>query len=111
MTALPKKLFAAWFEEQNITQPVAEAWGVGMVFLPQDADKISELKQYVEHIENNNARIKEIKEEIKDVLACADNLGLDPKIIKKIVSLRQKDRNQLEEEDFLVDLYINALDT
>ena len=48
MTALPEKLFAAWFEEQNLTKPEAEAWGVGMVFLPQDTEKITELKQYVE---------------------------------------------------------------
>ncbi len=50
MTALPEKLFAAWFAAQNITQPQAEAWGVGMVFLPQDADKIIESKQYIEKI-------------------------------------------------------------
>ena len=48
MTALPEKLFAAWFEEQNLTKPEAEAWGVGMVFLPQNTEKITELKQYVE---------------------------------------------------------------
>jgi glutamate synthase (ferredoxin) len=50
MTALPEKLFAKWFVAQNITQPPAEAWGVGMVFLPQDAEKIIESKQYVEKI-------------------------------------------------------------
>ena len=47
MTALPEKLFADWFTEQNIPQPEAESWGVGMVFLPQDAEQIQELKQYV----------------------------------------------------------------
>ena len=50
MTALPEKLFTAWFTKQNISQPETEAWGVGMVFLPQDAAKISELKQYIEKI-------------------------------------------------------------
>ncbi len=50
MTALPEKLFAKWFAAQKITQPQAEAWGVGMVFLPQDAEKIIESKQYVEKI-------------------------------------------------------------
>ena len=50
MTALPEKLFANWFAEQGMTQPEAETWGVGMVFLPQDTAQIPESKQYVEKI-------------------------------------------------------------
>jgi glutamate synthase (ferredoxin) len=48
MTALPNKIFADWFAQNNLVQPDAEAWGVGMVFLPQAAEKIQEFKQYVE---------------------------------------------------------------
>ena len=48
MTALPQKLFAAWFAENNISQPEAEAWGVGMVFLPQDESRIAESKRFIE---------------------------------------------------------------
>ncbi len=50
MTALPQKVFAAWFAENNICQPSPEAWGVGMVFLPQDASQIAESKQFIEKI-------------------------------------------------------------
>ncbi len=50
MTALPEKLFAKWFAEQGMTQPEAETWGVGMVFLPQDTAQIPESKQYIEKI-------------------------------------------------------------
>ncbi|MGB5633408.1 MAG: glutamate synthase large subunit, partial [Waterburya sp.] len=50
MTALPEKLFVNWFAEQNIPEPEAETWGVGMVFLPQDATQIAESKDYVEKI-------------------------------------------------------------
>ena len=50
MTALPEKLFANWFAQGNLTQPVTEGWGVGMVFMPQDAESIAESKQYVEDI-------------------------------------------------------------
>ncbi|MEM7595757.1 MAG: glutamate synthase central domain-containing protein, partial [Cyanobacteria bacterium P01_A01_bin.83] len=50
MTALPHKLFATWFAQENMPQPEPEAWGVGMVFLPQDADQIKELKNYIEKI-------------------------------------------------------------
>ena len=50
MTALPEKLFTKWFESQNISQPAADGWGVGMVFLPQDAGQIQELKQHVVNV-------------------------------------------------------------
>ena len=50
MTSLPIKLFADWFAQHGITQPEAEAWGVGMVFLPQDREQAAESKQFVEQI-------------------------------------------------------------
>ncbi|MBW4532904.1 MAG: glutamate synthase large subunit [Pleurocapsa minor HA4230-MV1] len=50
MTALPEKIFADWFAQNNLAQPEAEAWGVGMVFLPQASEKIIELKQYVDKL-------------------------------------------------------------
>lgn len=48
MTSLPEKIFATWFAEHNRSQPATEAWGVGMVFLPQDSDKITKAKQFIE---------------------------------------------------------------
>lgn len=50
MTALPQKLFANWFAENNIIQPEREFWGVGMVFLPQEASEIVESKRFIETI-------------------------------------------------------------
>ncbi|GAB4530631.1 MAG: glutamate synthase-related protein [Pleurocapsa sp.] len=50
MTALPQKLFASWFKEQNIPMPAKEAWGVGMVFLPQDCDRTVGCKKLIEDI-------------------------------------------------------------
>ena len=48
MTSLPLKIFAAWFANNNISQPPEEAWGVGMVFLPQDKSQAEELKRFIE---------------------------------------------------------------
>ena len=48
MTALPQKIFASWFAENDISQPEAETWGVGMVFLPQDEDRIATEKKFIE---------------------------------------------------------------
>ena len=50
MTALPQKIFAAWFKQNQIPQPELEAWGVGMVFLPQDAAQINKLKKDIEQV-------------------------------------------------------------
>jgi len=50
MTSLPLKLFAHWFAQNNITQPESEAWGVGMIFLPQDQIQAKESKQFIEEV-------------------------------------------------------------
>jgi glutamate synthase (ferredoxin) len=48
MTGLPQKLFTSWFTNNHIPAPEHEAWGVGMVFLPQDQGKASEAKKFIE---------------------------------------------------------------
>jgi glutamate synthase (ferredoxin) len=48
MTSLPQKIFATWFAENKITQPQLEAWGVGMVFLPQDPQEAEEGQKFIE---------------------------------------------------------------
>ena len=48
MTALPSKLFASWFADNEIAMPKSESWGVGMVFLPQSEVKAQKCKQLIE---------------------------------------------------------------
>jgi glutamate synthase (ferredoxin) len=48
MTGLPHKLLSSWFAENGLEMPESEAWGVGMVFLPQDETKTTECKQFIE---------------------------------------------------------------
>lgn len=50
MTALPVELFQSWFAENNLTMPPLEHWGVGMVFLPQEAQEAIECKQHIEEV-------------------------------------------------------------
>ncbi|BAZ46652.1 ferredoxin-dependent glutamate synthase [Chondrocystis sp. NIES-4102] len=50
MTSLPQKIFANWFEQNNIKQPQPETWGVGMVFLPQESNQAQECQKFVEEI-------------------------------------------------------------
>ena len=50
MTGIPEKLFQSWFEQQNISVPPSEGWGVGMVFLPQDPSEASQARAFIEEV-------------------------------------------------------------
>lgn len=50
MAGIPEKLFQSWFEQQHISIPSPETWGVGMVFLPQDPTKAARCRAYVEKV-------------------------------------------------------------
>ena len=50
MTAIPHKLLKSWFKEQGIDAPSSESYGVGMIFLPQQAAKRAECQKFVEKV-------------------------------------------------------------
>jgi glutamate synthase (ferredoxin) len=50
MTAIPWDLFSQWFGEQGIEMPAADNCGVGMVFLPPDAEAATKARQIVEKV-------------------------------------------------------------
>jgi len=47
--------------------------------------------------------------DIREVYAEAKGMGFDPKIMRKVVSLRKMDVEKRQEEDFVLDTYLNAL--
>jgi uncharacterized protein (UPF0335 family) len=67
------------------------------------------LKQIIGKIENIEAERQEISDQLKDTYNEAKTLGFDVKIIKHVLKLKQKDKNQLAEEETLIDLYRGAL--
>lgn len=67
------------------------------------------LKQFVENIEHLETEKKEKSDEITAVYKEAKTAGFDVKIIRKIISLRKKDKNELEEEENLIEAYKEAL--
>ena len=68
-----------------------------------------QLKSIVERIERLEEDKKAIAGDIKEVYAEAKANGFDTKILRKVISLRKKDRNEREEEEAILDLYMNAL--
>ena len=48
-------------------------------------------------------------DDIKDVYGEAKGNGFDPKMMRKIVSMRRQDAEKRREEETILDLYLNAL--
>jgi len=68
-----------------------------------------QLRNLVERIERLEEEKKTIAGDIKEVYAEAKAHGFDTKILRKIVSLRKKEAAEREEEQSLLDIYMQAL--
>ena len=69
----------------------------------------SQLKSIVERIERLEEEKKALADDIKDVYAEAKANGFDTKTLRAVVRLRKQDRAEREEQEALLDLYLNAL--
>lgn len=63
----------------------------------------------IERIERLESDKAAITADLGEVYSEAKSEGYDTKIIRKIVSLRKKDRAALEEEEALLDLYLSSI--
>ena len=68
-----------------------------------------ELRQFIEQFEQLDAEKKDIAERQKEVMAEAKARGYDTKVMRKIVALRKRDRNDVAEEEAVLELYKAAL--
>ena len=68
-----------------------------------------EVLQYISRIEKLEEEKKAIASDIKDVYAELKGNGYDPKIIRKLVSIRRKSKEERQEEEALLDLYMTAI--
>ncbi|WP_410216669.1 DUF2312 domain-containing protein [Paracoccus sp. (in: a-proteobacteria)] len=68
-----------------------------------------ELRQFIEQFEQLEAEKKDIAERQKEVMAEAKARGYDTKILKKIVALRKRDRDDIAEEEAILEMYKTAL--
>ena len=69
----------------------------------------NQIKALVERIEKLEEEKAAIAEDIKEVYAEAKGNGFDPKIIKKVISLRKQDATKRKEEQALIATYMDAL--
>ena len=68
-----------------------------------------ELRQLIERIEAQNARIADETEARKEIYAEAKARGYDTKVMRKIVALRKKRADDLAEEEAIEATYRQAL--
>ena len=68
-----------------------------------------ELRQFVERFENLEIEKRNIADQQKEVLAEAKSRGYDTRIMRKIVSLRKRDLEEVAEEEAVLSMYKTAL--
>ena len=68
-----------------------------------------ELRQFVERFERLEIEKKDIYDQQKEVMAEAKSRGYDTRIMRKIVSLRKRDLEDLAEEEAILSMYKTAL--
>lgn len=75
-----------------------------------DGNQVSgaRIKSFVEKIERLEEEKKGISEDIRDVYAEAKSTGFEPRIIRKIISLRNMSPEKRKEDAELLELYASA---
>ncbi len=68
-----------------------------------------ELRLLIERVERLSEEKKGISDDIKDVFAEGKARGYDPKIIRKVIAIRKKKREDVQEEQAILETYLSAL--
>ena len=68
-----------------------------------------ELRQFIEGIERLDAEKKDLAEQQKEVMAEAKGRGYDTKVMRKLITLRKRDQNDIAEEEAILEMYKEAL--
>ncbi len=69
------------------------------------------IRAFVERIEHIEEELKALNEGKKEVFAEAKGDGFDVKILKEIIRLRKQDKDERDEHETLLDLYMRAMES
>ena len=67
------------------------------------------LKSFIERIERLEEERKTLSDDIKEVYAEAKGTGFDTKIMRQLIRIRKMDKDDLDEQETLLDVYKRAL--
>ena len=68
-----------------------------------------ELRQFIERFERLESEKRDIAEQQKEVMAEAKARGYDTKVMRKVIALRKRDKDDIAEEEAVLDMYKEAL--
>ena len=68
-----------------------------------------ELRAFIERYERIEAEVKDLKDGQKDVMAEAKGRGYDTKVMRKIIAMRKRNRDDIANEEAITELYMSAL--
>ncbi len=68
-----------------------------------------QLKSFIERIERLDEEKRALSEDIKEVYAEAKGSGFEPKIMRQIIKIRKMDKDDLDEEESMLEVYKRAL--
>lgn len=68
-----------------------------------------ELRQFVERFERLEAEKRDIAEQQKEVMAEAKGRGYDTRVMRKVIALRKRDKEDIAEEEAVLEMYKAAL--
>jgi uncharacterized protein (UPF0335 family) len=68
------------------------------------------IRSIIERVERLEEEIKDLMEAKKEVFAEAKGEGLDVKVLKEILKIRKQDKDERDEQETLLDVYLRAMD-
>ncbi|MDN3713075.1 DUF2312 domain-containing protein [Paracoccus cavernae] len=68
-----------------------------------------ELRQFIEQFEQLDAEKKDISAQQKELMAEAKARGYDTRVMRKIIALRKRDKDDVAEEEAILEMYKAAL--
>ena len=66
---------------------------------------------FIERVERIDEEIKALNEGKKEVFSEAKGEGFDVKVLKEILRLRKQDKDERDEQESLLDLYMKAMES
>ena len=68
------------------------------------------IRSIIERVERLEEEIKDLMEAKKEVFAEAKGEGFDVKVLREILKLRKQDKDERDEQETLLDVYLRAMD-
>ncbi len=67
------------------------------------------LKSFIQRIERLEEEKKTLGADVREVYAEAKSGGFDPKIMRKVISFRKLDKAERQEQEALMQVYLDAI--